>query len=190
MLHVVHDFLLAVLAELVWDPLSTAETVRFVNLMQKLQRDYPTVNGGAKNTQVRLTAILVFTDNITVNGWYDLHKETTLIRLFLHFPQFICLSLPGSLDNMVVDTLCIFLYRHWSKLKSIVFCPMSGHPCSMIILFGFLDLFSLKLCKNTNMYVLVLGMRGPELFTRTDSILQTWLFVILEVLFHQLVLPG
>ena len=45
-----------VFAEMVWDPLSTAETVRFVNLMQKLQRDYPTVNGGAKNTQVGLSA--------------------------------------------------------------------------------------------------------------------------------------
>ena len=44
--------LISVLAELIWDPLSTAETCRFVNLMQKLQRDYPTVNGGAKNTQV------------------------------------------------------------------------------------------------------------------------------------------
>ena len=41
------------IAELIWDPLSTAETVRFVNLMQKLQRDYPTVNGAAKYTQVR-----------------------------------------------------------------------------------------------------------------------------------------
>lgn len=40
------------LAENVWDPLSTSQTVRFVGLVQKLIRDYPTVNANSKNVQV------------------------------------------------------------------------------------------------------------------------------------------
>ena len=52
-------FPLSDLVEHVWDPLSTTETSRLVNLTQRLFRDYPMVSFKSKATQVCLSLHLV-----------------------------------------------------------------------------------------------------------------------------------
>ena len=49
-------FPLSDLVEHVWDPLSTTETSRLVNLTQRLFRDYPMVSFKSKTTQVCASA--------------------------------------------------------------------------------------------------------------------------------------
>ena len=45
------------MVESMWDPMSTTQTSRLVNLVQKLIKDYPTVHGESKNTQVGLETV-------------------------------------------------------------------------------------------------------------------------------------
>ncbi|ESO92141.1 hypothetical protein LOTGIDRAFT_190915 [Lottia gigantea] len=48
---------LSYICEYIWDPLSTSQTSRLVNLIQKLIKDYPTVSANNKNTQNLLKCI-------------------------------------------------------------------------------------------------------------------------------------
>lgn len=43
---------ISVIAESVWDPLSTTQTSRLVNVISKLGRDYPCIQANNKATQV------------------------------------------------------------------------------------------------------------------------------------------
>jgi GC-rich sequence DNA-binding factor len=45
--------------ENIWDPLSTTQTARLVNLSQKLFKDYPTILAKSKHTQTYLQAVVV-----------------------------------------------------------------------------------------------------------------------------------
>lgn len=94
---------LSVFAELIWDPLSTAETCRFVNLMQKLQRDYPTVNGGAKNTQNLLKSIVTrMKKTLDEDVFMPLYPKNVLENrnsgpsTFLHRQSWTCIKLLGN----------------------------------------------------------------------------------------------
>ncbi|XP_064614574.1 PAX3- and PAX7-binding protein 1-like [Liolophura sinensis] len=49
---------LTALVESVWDPMSTSQTSRLVNLMTKLTNDYPHINSHGKNTQTLLKSIV------------------------------------------------------------------------------------------------------------------------------------
>jgi len=47
-------FIISVFAESIWDPLSTTQTSRLVNVVQKIINEYPSVHADNKNTQVSI----------------------------------------------------------------------------------------------------------------------------------------
>lgn len=50
-------FIISVFAESIWDPLSTTQTSRLVNVVQKIINEYPSVHADNKNTQVNIILI-------------------------------------------------------------------------------------------------------------------------------------
>ncbi|XP_052809923.1 PAX3- and PAX7-binding protein 1-like [Mya arenaria] len=93
---------LTYLAENVWDPLSTAQTCRLVNLTQKLLRDYPTVNGSSKNTQALLrTLVLRMKKALDDDVFMPLYPKTVLENrnsgpsVFFHRQSWTCIKLLG-----------------------------------------------------------------------------------------------
>ncbi|KAK3577424.1 hypothetical protein CHS0354_032273 [Potamilus streckersoni] len=95
---------LAKLAELVWDPLSTAQTSRLVNLVQKLQRDCPSVNRESKNIQVLLrTLVSRMKKTLDDDIFMPLYPKQVLENrnsgpsVFFHRQSWICIKLLGNI---------------------------------------------------------------------------------------------
>ncbi|XP_060584934.1 PAX3- and PAX7-binding protein 1-like isoform X2 [Ruditapes philippinarum] len=93
---------LSYLAENVWDPLSTTHTCRFVKLVKKLLKDYPTVNANSKNTQNLLKALVLrMKKTLDDDVFMPLYPKTVLENrnsgpsVFFHRQSWTCIKLLG-----------------------------------------------------------------------------------------------
>ncbi|XP_071112400.1 PAX3- and PAX7-binding protein 1-like [Haliotis cracherodii] len=92
------------LVETVWDPMSTIQTSRLVNLVQRLIRDYPTVSGEAKNTQALLKAISnrmkkTLDDDVFMPMYPKnvLENRSAGPAVFFHRQSWTCIKLLGNI---------------------------------------------------------------------------------------------
>lgn len=95
---------LTVFAANVWDPLSTSQTTRFVNLIQKISYDYHTVHGESKNTQSLLKAIVQrIKKTLDDDVFMPLYLKTILENrssgpaVFFHRQSWSCIKLLGNI---------------------------------------------------------------------------------------------
>ncbi|GAB1610930.1 PAX3- and PAX7-binding protein 1-like [Argonauta hians] len=95
---------LTVIAAEVWDPLSTSQTSRFVNLVQRLCEDYPTVHGDSKNTQALLQAVVermkkTLDDDVFMPLYLKsvLENRSSGPAVFFHRQSWSCIKLLGNI---------------------------------------------------------------------------------------------
>ncbi|XP_045198488.1 PAX3- and PAX7-binding protein 1-like [Mercenaria mercenaria] len=93
---------LSYLAENVWDPLSTSHTCRFVKLVKKLLKDYPTVNANSKNTQTLLKSLVLrMKKTLDDDVFMPLYPKSVLENrnagpsVFFHRQSWTCIKLLG-----------------------------------------------------------------------------------------------
>ncbi|KAL5009833.1 hypothetical protein ScPMuIL_012138 [Solemya velum] len=96
------------LAEFVWDPMSTTQTVRLVNLLHKLIKDYPTVHANSKNTQILLNRIVQrMKKTLDDDVFMPLYPKNVLENrssgpaVFFHRQSWICIKLLGNIMSWV-----------------------------------------------------------------------------------------
>ncbi|KAH3737797.1 PAX3- and PAX7-binding protein 1-like [Dreissena polymorpha] len=94
----------ACLVETAWDPLSTSQSCRLVNLVQKILRDYPTVNAKSKNVQALLRALVLrMKKALDDDVFMPLYQKTVLENrnsgssVFFHRQSWTCIKLLGSI---------------------------------------------------------------------------------------------
>ncbi|XP_041351810.1 PAX3- and PAX7-binding protein 1-like [Gigantopelta aegis] len=94
---------LTTMVESVWDPLSTTQTSRLVNLVQKLIKDYPTVRGDSKNTQALLKAAVTrMRKTLDDDVFMPMYPKPVLENrmsgpaVFFHRQSWTCIKLLGN----------------------------------------------------------------------------------------------
>ncbi|XP_025097837.1 PAX3- and PAX7-binding protein 1-like isoform X2 [Pomacea canaliculata] len=95
---------LTYLAENIWDPLSTTQSSRLVNLTRRLFRDYPTVHAKSKNSQAYLQAIYNrIKKTLDDDVFMPLYPMSVLDgrssgpAVFFHRQSWTCIKLLGSI---------------------------------------------------------------------------------------------
>nr|KAG5694080.1 hypothetical protein BaRGS_033699 [Batillaria attramentaria] len=95
---------LTYLVENVWDPVSTTQTARLVNLTQRMFRDYPTLNARSKNTQTYLQAVVTrirkALDDDVFMPMYPmsvLDNRSSGPSIFFHRQSWTCIKLLGNI---------------------------------------------------------------------------------------------
>ncbi|CAI9738582.1 PAX3- and PAX7-binding protein 1 [Octopus vulgaris] len=144
---------LTVIAVDVWDPLSTSQTSRFVNLVQRLCQDYPTVHGESKNTQALLQAVV------------ERMKKT------LDDDVFMPLYLKSILENRSSGPAVFFHRQSWSCIK------LLGNILSWYRVLATKMLHSLALEGLLNRYILLGLQTSPlnaEVLQKCSAIVSTF----------------
>ncbi|XP_062609801.1 PAX3- and PAX7-binding protein 1-like [Saccostrea cucullata] len=95
---------LTVLAESVWDPLSTTQTSRLVNVVSKLIRDYPCIQANNKTTQQLLNVIVkrirtTLEDDVFMPLYPKsvLENRSSNSSVFFHRQLWVCIKLLGNI---------------------------------------------------------------------------------------------
>ncbi|CAG5133243.1 unnamed protein product [Candidula unifasciata] len=95
---------LTFLIENVWDPLSTTQTARLVNLTMKLTRDYPTVHAKSKNFRSYLEAVVTrlkktLDDDVfmPIYPLSVLENRSSGPAVFFHRQSWTCIKLLGNI---------------------------------------------------------------------------------------------
>uniref|UniRef100_A0A0B7AQE8 GCF C-terminal domain-containing protein n=1 Tax=Arion vulgaris TaxID=1028688 RepID=A0A0B7AQE8_9EUPU len=95
---------ITVLVENVWDPLSTTQTARLVNLTIKLTRDYPTIHAQSKNFRTYLEAVVArlkkTLDDDVFMPMYPLSvldNRSSGPAVFFHRQSWSCIKLLGNI---------------------------------------------------------------------------------------------
>lgn len=95
---------LTFLAQDVWDPMSTTQTARLVNLTMKLTRDYPSVNADSKNFRAYMEAVVArlkkTLDDDVFMPMYPLNVLDNRLSgpaTFFHRQSWTCIKLLGNM---------------------------------------------------------------------------------------------
>ncbi|XP_056016602.1 PAX3- and PAX7-binding protein 1-like isoform X2 [Ostrea edulis] len=95
---------LTVTAESIWDPLSTTQTSRLVNVISKLSRDYPCIQANNKATQYLLNAIVkrirtTLEDDVFMPLYPKavIDNRSTNASVFFHRQLWVCIKLLGNI---------------------------------------------------------------------------------------------
>nr|XP_022293371.1 PAX3- and PAX7-binding protein 1-like isoform X2 [Crassostrea virginica] len=95
---------LSALAESVWDPLSTSQTSRLVNVITRLCRDYPCIQAGSKATQHLLNVIVkrirtTLEDDVFMPLYPKsvLENRSSNASVFFHRQLWVCIKLLGNI---------------------------------------------------------------------------------------------
>lgn len=95
---------ISVIAESVWDPLSTTQTSRLVNVISKLGRDYPCIQANNKATQHLLNVIVrrirkTLEDDVFMPLYPKsvLENRSSNASVFFHRQLWVCIKLLGNI---------------------------------------------------------------------------------------------
>ncbi|GFO12653.1 pax3- and pax7-binding protein 1 [Plakobranchus ocellatus] len=95
---------LTFLVQDVWDPLSTTQTARLVNLTMKLTRDYPSINADSKNFRAFMEAVVArlkkTLDDDVFMPMYPLNvldNRSSGPAIFFHRQSWSCIKLLGNM---------------------------------------------------------------------------------------------